>query len=177
MHLPRSFLSTRIVTSLLFVHDQTVNLRLTTRGCDTPAYYPRVKITGAWNVRWIRAGARVGFTCVACDSAPRHPRPFVRILSSRSSVFLERHKLLRLFLTFLQWLRLSEFTCHHTRSNLTNTNLKNRTPKLNHAAASSYATVKYFNFLSSDVKSFSSLSSFRFAANLSSLFFIKSYFL
>lgn len=48
---------------------------LTTRGCDTPVY-PRVKITGAWNVRWIRAGARVGFTCVACDSAPRHPRPF-----------------------------------------------------------------------------------------------------
>jgi len=50
--------------------------------------YPRVKITGAWNVRWIRAGARVGFTCVACDSAPRHPNAAVRvrILSSRSSV-------------------------------------------------------------------------------------------
>lgn len=70
-------------------------LQRTTRGCDTPVY-PRVKITRAWNVRWIRAGARVGFTCVACDSAPWHPRSFVHILSSRSSAFLERRKLLRL---------------------------------------------------------------------------------
>lgn len=87
-YLLRSFsLLSRIVNSPLFAHDQTVALRRTTRGCDTPAY-PRVKITGAWNVRWIRAGARVGFTCVACDSAPRHPNAAVRSHSFLSFVSL-----------------------------------------------------------------------------------------